>query len=107
MEDEDQYVVLRYWKPLLGNMCVSAASGEEASTSLSIRVFMISQGRVGPGRIMPVKKDIVSEDRFSSGAELASGERSLRMVSTATRLGHFIARANFRRALTWAFFDFR
>ena len=54
--------------------------------------------RVTPGRITPVKYDIASEDRSSSALSL--GSLSFRTSSTFTKFGHFIARANLRRALT-------
>jgi hypothetical protein len=56
MDAADQYVVLLYWNPLFGCMCVKEAKAlPPASESQSIREFIISQGSVTPGRITPVK----------------------------------------------------
>jgi hypothetical protein len=103
---EDQYVVLLYWKPQLGCMCVKAARAVAPwSSSQSIKEFITRKGRVAPGKIMPVKYDMLSELRSSKG--FASGDLSLSTPSTLARLGHFIALENLLKAFTCAFLILR
>jgi hypothetical protein len=61
-------------------MCVRAARAL-ASESMSMSVLIVRKETVGPGRIIEVKKDMASLDRFSIG-ELGSSSGDLRMVST-------------------------
>lgn len=86
--------------------CVKAAREfGPTSSSQSTNVFINNHGNVGPGNIIPVNHDMESELRSSSG--MASGSRSLSTLSTFARFGHFMARANLRRAFTWAFLALR
>jgi len=79
---------------------------DEARGSMSIREFIVSHGKVGPGRIMPVKKDRQSEERFSRGSSVGGAEER-REGEIWCRLGQFIVFANLRRARVCWVLSFR
>jgi hypothetical protein len=93
---DDQYVFARYWKPEAGCMWVRYLRASPVSRSQSIRLFMISQGRVRPGRIMPLNHDMASAERSSKG--FSSMSLSSNTYSISSMLGHLRVAAKSRRA---------